>query len=119
MRARVRALIEPRVELQLKVQLIGERAAGLKGALDEVLQALDDALGLRVGRLAEMPTDAQLTAERGELIARAAAVTVDAGLTVPDQRLRQRAQRPQTARIPANRSGVCLLKINAPAPARE
>ena len=42
----------------------------------------------------------QLPAERGELLARAAAVAVDAGLAVPDQRLGQRAQGPQTARDP-------------------
>ena len=85
----IRALRKPGVELELEVKLVRERPAGLKAALDEVLQPLDDALGLRVARLAEMPVDFQLPAERRELLARSLAVTMDAGLTVPDQRLRQ------------------------------
>src|SRR5215207_5456390 len=96
----VRALREPGVELELEVERVGERPARLEAALDEVLQPLDDPLCLRVARRAEPPVDAQLAAERGELLARAAAVAVDAGLTVPDQRLRQRPTRPQTARDP-------------------
>ena len=59
-------LVEPGVELELVVELVGEAAAGLKAALHEVLQALDDALGLRVARLAEVPADPQRAAERGE-----------------------------------------------------
>jgi hypothetical protein len=38
--------------VQLDVELVGRCATGLEGPLDEVLQALDDALGLRVRRLA-------------------------------------------------------------------
>src|SRR5215213_1463607 len=94
----VRALRKPRVELQLEIELVRERPAGLETALDEVLQPLDDALGLRVGRGAELPVDLQLAAEHRELLARPAAVAVDAGLAVPDQRLGHRSQRPQTAR---------------------
>jgi hypothetical protein len=45
---RVRALVEPRVQLRLEVELVGEAPAGLKAALSEVLQALDDALRLRL-----------------------------------------------------------------------
>ena len=88
----VRALRKPRVELQLEIELVRERPAGLETALDEVLQPLDDALGLRVGRRAELPVDLQLAAERRELLARPAAVAVDAGLAVPDQRLGQPAE---------------------------
>ena len=47
------ALREPCVELQLEVELVGEAPAGLEAALEEVLQPLDNALGLRVARLAE------------------------------------------------------------------
>ena len=65
----VRALGEPGVELELEVELVRERPAGLEAALDEVLQPLDDALGLRIGRRAEVPVDPQLAAERGELLA--------------------------------------------------
>ena len=65
--ARVGAGIEPIVALQLEIQLVGEAAAGLKAALDEVLQPLDDALGLRVPALAEIPADPQRAAEGGEL----------------------------------------------------
>ena len=45
---RIRAVLEPVVELELVVELVREAAAGLKAFLDEVLQPLDDALGLRV-----------------------------------------------------------------------
>jgi len=77
---RVRAIIKPAVQLQLAVQLVGEAAAGLEAAFHEVLQALDDALGLRVTRIAEVPVDAQLPAEGGELDRRSAARRVQAGL---------------------------------------
>jgi hypothetical protein len=40
---RVRALVEPRVELQLVVELVSEAAARLEAALNEVLQPLNDA----------------------------------------------------------------------------
>ncbi len=117
--ANVRALAEPRVELQLKVELVRERPAGLETALDEVLQPLDDALGLRIARLAEMPVDAQLAAERGELLGRASAPACNpawrsqtsvCGSAPSDHRQRE---------IPASRSGAWLEKTSAPAPARE
>ena len=73
----------------------GSATARLRAALDEVLHPLDTALGLRIGRLAEVPVDAQLPAEGGELVGRPAIAGVQAGLTVPDQRLGQRAERPQ------------------------
>ncbi len=118
LRPRIRAL-EPAVELQLVVALVGERSAAFKVGLQVALHALDDASGLRIGRLAEPPPDLQLAAERRELRCRSAVVAVDAGLAVPNQRLRQAAQRPQTPYVPQSRSGVCLEKISAPAPARE
>ena len=90
-------LRKPRVELVLEVQLVREAAARLEVRLGIALQALDDALGLRVGRLAEQPIHAQLSAQRGELLARSAAVAVDAGLAIPDQRLGKPAQLPQAA----------------------
>src|SRR4051812_27354307 len=58
--AGVGARVEPGVELQLEVELVREHPAGLERALQEVLQALDAALGLRITRRAEMPTDRQL-----------------------------------------------------------
>jgi hypothetical protein len=76
----------------LEVELARETSPRLESLLDEALQPLDDALGLRIARLAEMPADPQLTAEAGERLARAAAAGVQSGLTVPDQRPRQRAQ---------------------------
>jgi hypothetical protein len=96
-----------------------EPPAGLEAALQVVLQPLDDALGLRIARLAEVPADPQRAAEGGEVDGRTAARGVQPGLAIPHQRLRQRAQRPQAARIPNSRSGVFLEKISAPAPARE
>ena len=65
MRARVDT-IEPCVELILEVELVAEHAAGLEVGLDEALQPLDGALGLRIRRLAEAPVDLQLAAEAGE-----------------------------------------------------
>ena len=46
--------------------------AGRKAALDEVLQPLDDALGLGIVRLAEAPANLQGATEGGELDGRAA-----------------------------------------------
>jgi hypothetical protein len=89
--ARVRALGEPGVELQLEVALVGEGTARLKALLDEVLQALDDALGLRIRRLTEVPIDPELPAERRELVGRAALAGVQPGLAIPDQQLGQGA----------------------------
>jgi hypothetical protein len=45
----------------VEVELVGEAPAGLEVAV----QALDDALGLRIACLAEGPVDAQLTPEGG------------------------------------------------------
>jgi hypothetical protein len=94
------ALREPCVELQLEVELVGKAPAGLEAALEEVLQPLDNALGLRVARLAKEPVDAQRAAERGELRRRPPAAGVKPGLLIPDQRLRQRSERPQAAADP-------------------
>jgi hypothetical protein len=66
---------------------------------------LDDALGLRVRRLAEVPVDAQLSAERRVFLRGATLAGVQPGLAIPDQQLRKRA--------PSD------VKISAPAPARE
>ena len=96
----VRAVVKPAVRLQLAVQLVCERPAGFEGAFHEVLQALDDAFGLRVTRVAEVPVDAQLPAERREVVGRSAARRVQAGLAIPHQRLRKRTQRPQAAADP-------------------
>ncbi len=78
----------------LVAALVGEAAPALEVGLQIALQALDDALGLGIGRLAEPPPDPQLAAERRELRRRAAAVAVDAGLAIPDQRLREASKRP-------------------------
>ena len=90
----------PGVELVLEVELVGKHAAGLEVGLRVALPALDDALGLRIARPAEVPADPQLAAERGELLGRAAVVGVDAGLAIPDQRLRQPAELPEAAPDP-------------------
>jgi hypothetical protein len=90
-RARV-DLRKPGIELVLEVQLVGEGAPALEVRLRIALQALDGALGLRAGRLAEPPPDSELAAEGGEGLRRSAVVAVDARLAVPDQRPRQPAQ---------------------------
>jgi hypothetical protein len=48
--------------------------------------------------------------QNGELVAGAPAVAVDASLTIPDQQLRQRAQRPQTATDPGEQIGRLLAE---------
>jgi len=99
----VRARVDPgkpAVELVLEIRLVGKDAPGLEVRLRIALQPLDGALGLRVGRLAEMPADAQLAAEGGKRVARPAIAAVNAGLTVPDQRLRQAPEPLQAAGDP-------------------
>jgi hypothetical protein len=86
--------------LELVIELVGERAAGLEVRLEIALQPLDDALRLRVGRLAEVPVDLQLAAEGGELARRPPAACVEARLAVPDERLGQGAERPEAAADP-------------------
>jgi hypothetical protein len=103
----------------LVVELVGEHASGLERALHEVLQALDGALGLRVGRLAEAPVELEPAAERGEPLSRTAVAGVQARLAIPDQRLREPPSDHRQRAIPQSRSGVCLVKTSAPAPARE
>jgi len=53
-------LLKPGVELELVVAFVGEAATTLEVGLQIALQPLDDALGLRTGRLAEPPSDLQL-----------------------------------------------------------
>ena len=118
MRSRV-GLLEPRVELQLEVEVVREAPAGLEVRLQISLQPLDDALGLRVGGFAEVPVEQQLPAEAGIGIGRAPAAGVQAALAIPDHQLRQRPERAQQRPIPHSTSGASLLKISAPAPARE
>jgi hypothetical protein len=84
--------------VQLDVELVGRCATGLEGPLDEVLQALDDALGLRVRRLAKVPVDTQLSAERRVFLRGATLAGVQPGLVIPDQPLRKRAQRREDQR---------------------
>ena len=111
--------LKPVVELELEVALVGEQATRLEASFEEVLQPLDHALGLRIGRLAEAPREPQLAAERGEVVGRAALACVQGALPVPDERLGQRPERPQTGPIPQRMSGACFEKTKAPAPARE
>jgi hypothetical protein len=89
--ARIRALGGPGVELQLEVKLVGEDPARLEALLHEVLQALNDALGLRVRWLAEVPVHAQLSAERRVFLGRTILAGVQSGLAIRDQQLGQGA----------------------------
>jgi hypothetical protein len=108
-RARV-DLGKPAVELMLEVDLVGEDPAGLEVGLGVALQPLNGALGLRISGSAEMPIDLQLAAERSELVAGAAVVGVDAGLAIPDQRVRQPAQLPKAAPDPGQQIGLLLAE---------
>jgi hypothetical protein len=111
--------LEPGVELELEVELVGEAPARLEVRLQVAPQALDDALGLGVGRLAEVPVELQLAAEGGVGVGRAAVARVQApsrsqtassGSAPSDHRQRV---------IPNSRSGACFENTSAPAPARE
>src|SRR5262249_39770563 len=94
-RARVHVR-EPLIELGLEVALIRESPPGLEVGFGVALQALDGALGLRITFLTERPTRPQLAAEGSERIGRPPPAGVQRARTVPDQRLRKPAQRPQT-----------------------
>jgi hypothetical protein len=89
--AQVGPLLKPTVELLLEVELVREAAARLEARLRVALQPLDDALRLRVLRLAEAPADPQLAAVGGER-PRLMAARVQGALAVPDERLREGAQ---------------------------
>ena len=91
-------LRKPCVELVLEFQVAREPAAGLEVRLRIALQPLDRALRLRVGRLAEPSSDFQLPAERGERLRRSTLVAVDAGLPIPNELLRKRAESLEVAR---------------------
>ncbi len=97
MHPRVRAIVKPGVELQLVVKLVSEAAPRLKRALHEVLQTLNAALGLRV-RWAHRSTSRRAAARRTRRTRPSAArpMAVQPRLAIPNQRLRQRAERPQT-----------------------
>jgi hypothetical protein len=86
----------------------------LEALLDQVLQALDHALGLRVRRLAEVPIDGQLPAERRVFLRGATLAAVQPGLAIPDQQLRKRAQGREDQRastgalvVPTPDCGLC------------
>jgi hypothetical protein len=83
------------------------------------LQALDDTLGLRVRRLAEVPIDAQLAAERCVFLGGAALAIASPDWRSQTSSLGRAPSDHRQRRTPASRSGVCLVKISAPAPARE
>jgi hypothetical protein len=55
--------------------------------------ALEQTLGLGVTRVEDDPADGELAAEAGELLRGSTAARVDRPLTVPDELLRQGAQR--------------------------
>jgi hypothetical protein len=83
------------------VELVREQPPGLEVGLEVALEALDQALSLGVGRLAELPVDGKLAAERRIDLHRAPGAGVEGALAVPHQQLRQRAERPQaTAHTP-------------------
>src|SRR5207249_4141879 len=69
---------------------------------------LDHALRLRIPGLEETPTDPQLAAEGGKRVGRAAAAGVQRALTVPDERLGQRAELRQATADPAQQVGRLL-----------
>jgi hypothetical protein len=72
----VGAVVEPTIELVLEVVMVNEPPPQLEARFDVALQALDDALGLRVGQLAEPPANPELTAEGGERVRRPAGAGV-------------------------------------------
>ena len=113
-------LLKPRIELQLEVEVIGKAPSRLEVRLEVSLQALDDALGLRIGCFAEVPVEEQLPAEAGIGIGRSTAACVQAPPRDPRPSRAGNAPSENRQRLmPHRTSGACLLKISAPAPARE
>jgi hypothetical protein len=110
--------LAPAVELQLEVGRVREPAAGLEVRTQEPVRALNDSFGLRIGRLEDDPADLELTAERGERLARATA-TSDCGLPIPHQLLRQHPQPNKTATQTHKMSEGSLEKIRLPAITRD
>jgi hypothetical protein len=88
---RIGALAKPAVELLLVVVVVDECPARLEARFDVALQAFDDALGLRLGRLAEPPAHLELAAEGGERVRRPAGAGVRCALAVDHKRLGQPA----------------------------
>ena len=90
-----------------------KRAAGQERALQVVVGPLDQALGLRVGRLADQHLRRQRAAERlalrGELDP-AAAPAADRALAVPDQHPRHRARAPRSAAT-SRRTGPAAARV--------
>jgi hypothetical protein len=114
----VRALIEPAVQLILKVQLVDERPARLEAGLDEPLQTLADALRLAGPGIEDPPADRQLPAEAGELLRRSPATGVQTPSRSTTSRLGSAPIRHTHRRIPHNTSGAALENTSAQAPNR-
>ena len=65
-------LVAPAVELELEVGLVREPAAGLEVGAHEPVRPLEHTLRLRVAGSEDHPADAELAAEAGERVGRAA-----------------------------------------------
>ena len=100
MGAQVGALIEPSIQLILEVDLVGEAPTRLEAGLHVALQALDDPLGLGVGRLAEVPTDPKQSAEGRKRLGGPCRPGVQGPLAIPHERAGQAPQAPQAAGDP-------------------
>ncbi len=83
--AGVGAAREPVVELELEVDFVGEAAVGLEAALDEIVEALEHALGLAVAGIEDHPAEPELAAEGRELVCRLTPAAVDRPLAIPDR----------------------------------
>ena len=107
MKAGVGAVLEPLVEAGLEVLGRGEGAARFEVGAQEAVGALEDALGLGVGGLADRPADRQGAAEGGEGLGRAC----------PSGRSPPRGPRPRSAaaRPASPGSGPCPRGCRAPA----
>lgn len=101
MGTQVGTLIEPAIKLILKVDLVRERAPRLETRLHVALQALDNALSLRIARLTKAPADPQGPAQGGKRLGGPPGPGMQGTLPIPHQRPRQAAQTPQAARDPS------------------
>jgi hypothetical protein len=98
----------------LEVVVVDEAAARLEVGLQVALQALDDTLGLWIGRLAEAPADPKLAAERGARVGRAASAGVQRALANNHQRLWQAAPSRDAAPQPGEKVGRLLGEDQRP-----
>jgi hypothetical protein len=99
--------------------MVGKDAAGLEARLQKAPQALDEALGLGVARLADEPADAQRPQKRAKGLGRPAPPACSDRSRSVTRVAGSAPRRSIAGHSPARMSGASLEKTSVPAPARE